>query len=137
MTPSRKDLRLLALALRVAGRSSPLLGYRLGCVIASKGEVISVGCNSTKTHPIAAQLGYRFSALHAELSAVLGIDEKDLQGCTAYVGRANRQGMTLLAKPCPICMNVLVTCGIRNVWYTNKLGPEYMDLRIPRVGTVL
>ena len=40
-------------------------------IIVSKGEVLSIGTNQYKTHPIAKAIGYRYSEMHSELNALL------------------------------------------------------------------
>ena len=71
-------------------------------IIVSKGEVISIGSNQYKTHPIAKAIGYRYSEMHSELNALLKTDQR--KNLHLYNFRFNRFGEMRIAKPCCLCM---------------------------------
>ena len=91
----------------------------MGCVLFKKKRFVSFGHNDTRrTHPKSATPYHR---VHAELDAVLGVDQKDLLGCIAYVARIRMSGLGL-ASPCKFCREVLSKVGIREVYYTLDNG---------------
>ena len=101
----------------MALKSSPEQVYRVGCVIVNKNMPISCGFNNMKkTHPRARR--YKFPFLHAELSALIGVDGTKLNGAVAYVGRVRRNTRTGLAKPCSCCEDELRRMGIKRVYFT-------------------
>jgi hypothetical protein len=71
-------------------------------IIVSKGEVISIGSNQYKTHPIAKAIGYRYSEMHSELNALLKTDQR--KNLHLYNFRFNRFGEMRIARPCCLCM---------------------------------
>jgi len=71
-------------------------------IIVSKGEIISIGTNQFKTHPIAKAIGYRYSEMHSELNALLKTDQR--KNLHLYNFRFNRFGEMRIAKPCCLCM---------------------------------
>jgi len=127
MVLSERHKRYIRYAIRVSG-DAPLQRYRLGCVIVKNGSPISCGVNNmNKTHPKA--IDYQYPYLHAELAAMIGVDERELAGSIAYVAR--RTSLTIgLAKPCPFCLEQMRRVGIKGVFYTTSGGgAEYIDLR--------
>ena len=71
-------------------------------IIVSKGDVVSIGTNQYKTHPIAKAIGYRYSEMHSELNALLKTDQR--KNLHLYNFRFNRFGEMRIAKPCCLCM---------------------------------
>lgn len=93
--------------------------HRLGAVIVKGGDVIGVGFNKKKTHPMSKT---RFNNIHAELSAVLNSGLENLHGCSIYVYRETRQGQPAMARPCVDCMRMLQQLSIDKVFYTSDSG---------------
>ena len=88
-----------------------------------RGRVLSVGKNSyVKTHPLQAkhakQVGLDDKVfLHAEIAAIAKC--KDLERAhKILVVRMGREGKTLLAKPCPVCMSAIHSTGIKYIDHT-------------------
>ena len=102
---------------------------KIGAVIVHKKEIISVGYNQRKSHPLQKHLNvYRFDEddnckhfLHAELSAILNSRNADLSGASIYVYRANKEGIQN-CRPCEACMQAIKEKGIKTVYYTTKYG---------------
>src|SRR5687768_2503603 len=69
--------------------------------VTKRNSILSVGWNDTKTHPKAAEYGYRFDAIHSELSAILRFRGRifDLKGCTLINTRINSLGNIGYSKP--------------------------------------
>lgn len=99
--------------------------YDITAIIKDKhGHIISRANNSyVKTHPVQARLAEQVGRekkiyLHAEVLAILRAGEKIEKAHTIEIYRFDRMGRTKLAKPCPICMELIKTTPIRNIVYT-------------------
>lgn len=104
------------------------MDYNLCALIVKGGSVISVGYNKMNTNAfvehyadITRGRGRDFClSTHAEQDAVLKARSKvDLRGCKIFVARRKKiDGGPGMARPCPICENVLLNYGIRKAYYT-------------------
>lgn len=118
-TNETRHRKYLDLALKVALRCPYENRYRLGCVIVQRGVPVSIGWNNEhKTHPRASK--YNFQRLHAELSALIGVEHSLLHRATAYVARPRKISRTGLARPCPLCEQELFQSGISRIYYTTN-----------------
>lgn len=93
--------------------------HRLGAVIVKGGDILGVGFNKRKTHPLSKT---RFNNIHAELSAVLNSGLESLKGCDIYVYRETRHGQPAMARPCAHCVEMLKQLSISKVYYTTDFG---------------
>lgn len=116
---------------------------KLGSVIIYKNKVLSVGWNvENKTNPLQEEYnrlrGYDISveftksSLHAEFSAMLRIKhmEIDFGKIHMFVYREKKDGTTGNARPCPACMGLAKTLGIKNIYYTTNEGWAYEKIII-------
>lgn len=94
-----------------------IMKFKIGAAIVKRGRLLSIGHNSTKTHP---KFGSKknFMTLHAEGAAIynankLGIDVK---GATIIIYRRN----WLNSKPCESCQRLIEKAGIAKIIYTNN-----------------
>ena len=72
-------------------------------LIVRKGDIVSVGINKIKTHPLAKKYGYRYNEMHSELDALLKYKgSKDKLVLVNF--RFNRFGDMRMSKPCCLCM---------------------------------
>lgn len=116
--------KFFKLAKRIAEKSSSIT--KLGCVIASKNKVITVGFNDmTKTHP---KSNHPFKTLHAEIRALIGVSEEETRGCDAYVYREIKSGRVAMAKPCDACMQALRLAKIKRVFFTTDSGWDMEEI---------
>lgn len=99
--------------------------YDITAIIKDKhGHIISRANNSyVKTHPIQAHYAERVGReqkiyLHAEVLAIIRAGEKIEKAHTIEIYRFDRLGKTKLAKPCPICMELIKTTPIKRIVYT-------------------
>lgn len=108
---------------RSAKKCSDLSSYKfkIGAVIFRGKRVISMGYNKNKTHPIAAEY-FQYGSIHAELDAILNANE-EISGCDMFVGRFSIG--PLLAKPCPMCVQLMHNNGINRVFWTTSEKPYY------------
>lgn len=104
---------------------------RMGCVVVRGHRIISSGHNSaSKRHAFQAKLDRKFFGcecagyLHAETDALIPLIRNgvDLSNASLYVFRSMKDGSTGLARPCPRCMSVIKSCGIKVIHYTTPDG---------------
>lgn len=103
--------------------------YRLGSCILVNRKVVSIGFNQMlRTHPLVRKYD-EFKAIHAEVSAILRLKNKDLlNGSTLVVYRETKNGTQELAKPCEVCQRIMKDFGISEVYYSTPDGYEVMKL---------
>lgn len=89
-----------------------------------KGNVISMGHNSyVKTHPLQAEYAKKVGLeqkifLHAEMDAVIKAGSKIENAYMMRIFRFNNQGQPRLAKPCPVCQEMLKHTPIKVIEHT-------------------
>ena len=83
----------------------------VGCVAVYQGQVIGLGCNCNKTHPIQKKYNrYRkdlmLPKLHAEISCLNQIKHLDINFSKVklYIYRIRKDQPFGMAHPCPSCM---------------------------------
>ena len=114
----------------IAGRA------RIAAAIVHKNEIISIGTNQSKSHPLQAKFSRHYQAIHihAEIDAIARavkrIDSKRLAQSTLYIARVklDRTGgdwMWGLSKPCSGCARAIASFDIKNVVWT--LDAAYSD----------
>ena len=110
---------LLPSVFRLARDASKRSRYKhqLGCVIFSNGKPVSVGYNSTKSHPIMRKY-HPHQTLHAEAAALLPLKFKKIKNGIAIIYRENKKGMPAMARPCKTCQKILADHGITMFIYT-------------------
>ena len=102
---------------------------RLASAVVYRGDLVSFGFNSLKTHPLQAKYSKNpFSIhLHSEIDAIKNalrhISQRELSRSTLYVARVKKEQITMrdiqgMAKPCPGCARAIATFDIRNVVWT-------------------
>lgn len=97
--------------------------YRLGAVIAKGDRILSSASNEIR-HCRAVPQAFPES-LHAEAAAISKLLHRrlhDLAGSTMYICRVNRSGLASLARPCPDCLDLIKSVGVRKIVYTT--GPN-------------
>lgn len=98
--------------------------YKVGSVITSGPNVISVGFNQLKTHPKST---HPHKNLHAEMSAIL-LAKQDLKDCEIYVFRQLKDNTPAMSKPCEYCMTLIQEAGIKKIHFT--VNGKYESLKI-------
>lgn len=121
----------------------------IGCVAVYQGNIISIGCNTNKTHP--TQKYYNkfrqphfynsiniFPKMHAEINCINSIKHMDINFSKVklYIYRIRNDQPFGLARPCPSCMAAIRDLGIRDVYYTTNDGYAYEKLDKYRVRGV-
>lgn len=129
----KRDYHLFNIA-KAVSKSSDYRKIKIGCVIAERSEIISIGVNRIKSHPLQKRLNCKYYStkfskgtlfrhgLHAELHAILNAGDRDLSGARIYIYREDHNGNMALCRPCPACMEAIRKKGIRKVYYTTPDG---------------
>jgi len=135
-----RDIRAMQLVRRHAIDTEPAYNCKMAAAIAIKGQVISLGRNSRRTHPMAARFSKHREAiyLHAEVAAIANtlnhVDKEQLRRSTLYIHRVKRpasqsaEWVDGMAKPCPGCMAAIAAFGIEKVIYSTDVQNEYQQL---------
>tara|TARA_R100001082_G_scaffold81061_1_gene48051 strand:+ start:3698 stop:4084 length:387 start_codon:yes stop_codon:yes gene_type:complete len=95
-------------------------------LIVRKNEIVSVGTNNFRTHPMAKKFGYRFEEVHSELDALLRYrGPKD--NLTLVNFRYNRFGDMRISKPCSKCLPWCVSL-FDNIWHSTNEGMQRLNI---------
>ena len=109
----------------------------VGCVAVYQGQIVGLGCNCNKTHPIQyyynryrKQLDTMLPKLHAEISCINQIKhlEINFSKVKLYVYRIRKDQPFGLARPCPSCMAAIKDLGIKHIYYTTNDGFAYEQI---------
>lgn len=93
--------------------------HKLGAVIVKKNKILGIGFNKVKTH---TKSPHKFNMLHAEISAILNTDPKDLEGSSIYVYRERKDGKLGNARPCIYCYQLIYKYKIKKIYYSSEDG---------------
>lgn len=102
----------------VVSSRSPMT-FNMGAVLVDrKGNVVSSGFNSYRTHPKYGTQKTPYRYMHAEGSCIYNAVKKGkkTEGCSIFVFRKNWR----LARPCAHCMELIREAGIQNIYYTDQ-----------------
>lgn len=110
----------------------------IGCIAIYQNNIIGMGCNTNKTHPIQKHYNkYRecseslLPKMHAEINCINQIRNLDINFSKVklYIYRIRKDQPFGLARPCPSCMAAIKDLGIRNIYYTSNSGYVYEKLK--------
>lgn len=127
MTP--RDSKMLEVA-RTLAATSRHHKARVGAVLTDGKDVVSVGINGRKSHPLQKEF-CRFDdddknqhLMHAELEAIAKCRHKvgRFRDATMYVFRLKKTGVMGVARPCSGCMEALKRFGIQRMVYSTDTG---------------
>jgi len=109
------------LANKLSFKDATPKSYKFGVVLAKKHQIISIGVNKPY-HTHSKSAGYRFGSVHAEIDALIGVAPENIRGSTIYVFRNSRAGKPGISKPCHRCEQILRECGVKEVFYLNRVA---------------
>lgn len=128
-----RDRKYMDFVRRLA--TSNNMKMKLAACLVIRNEIISVGFNSDKSHPLQKRFSKNTEAIfkHAEVDCIIKalkiVDEEDLKDATLYVHRVKKQNkgdanwVTGMAEPCPGCAKAIEHFGIkRTVYSTDEEG---------------
>ena len=113
---------------------------KLAASLVIKRDVISVGMNAMRSHPIQKKYGKNDEAiyLHAEINAIVNslnhVDKDDLRKADLYVYRVKKDPVERkhwvdgLSCPCEGCMSAIDAFKIKRVVYSTDTNNEYGEL---------
>jgi len=100
-----------------------------------KRKIVSIGINSTKTHPDIKKLNYsseegedlrNIARTHSELNCILKVKNKlnykNLKDITFINVRIDKMGNAKYSKPCNGCSDLLKRIGYKNIYYSGECG---------------
>lgn len=132
---SKSDYRYFRKARTIADISDFKRAH-VGCVAIYQGNIIGLGCNTNKTHPIQQkynkyrdhdQQNYFAPKLHAEINCLNSIRHMDINfgKVKLYIYRTLHVKECGMSRPCPSCMAAIRDLGIRHIYYTTDSGYAY------------
>ena len=115
---------------------------KLAASLVIKRDVISVGVNVMRSHPIQKKYGKNDEAiyLHAEINAIVNslnhVDKDDLRKADLYVYRVKKDTndpkrqhwVDGLSCPCEGCMSAIDAFNIKRVIHSTDVNNEYEEL---------
>jgi len=114
--------------------------FKLAAALVIKRDVISIGTNQLRTHPLQKQYGKNEKAifLHAEICAIVNslnhIEKDELKKATLYVYRVKKEQPFSSdwcdgeARPCVGCQSAISAFGIPRVIYSTNKNNVYEEL---------
>ena len=141
---SKKEQKVIKFLRQIAKDNVPIVGTkqtaRLSAAIVVKGDIISLGFNQMKTHPLAARFSKHDEAVyqHAEINAIVNAFSQDykvdLSNATLFVQRVKRISRATkdmqdgMAKPCKGCMAAIEAFGFKRVVYSTDEDGHYEQM---------
>jgi len=125
---------------RVAIDVLPAGKQKLAALLVYRNDVIAIGTNKNKTHPLQKKYSKHDDAifLHAEIdcikNAIRNVGEDIVAKSTMYVLRVKKPAPRVpimirgMAKPCCGCFEAIKDYGIQSVYYTTDDGYELMEI---------
>lgn len=136
-----RDRKILNLLFKLAEDQPSAGGVKMSAAIVLKGDFVSFGFNTNKTHPLQKRFaGEDKIFLHAEMDAIWRairrISYKQLTRATLYVCRMKYDSLDHekinarwgMSKPCGACQRAIVSYGIKKVLYTEEGNGNFRRL---------
>lgn len=137
-----RDIKIMKLARRLAIDNYGVKDrFKLTAILTYKRDIISIGNNIMRTHPMQKKFGKNDEAiyLHAEINAISNalnhISKSDLKKCTLYIHRVKRnspnkfkaQWVDGLACPCSGCQGAIAAFEIPRVIFSTDQNNQYTE----------
>ena len=95
----------------------------MGAVVFKGKRILSSGHNGIRSSSINDKYKNYPNALHAEQAALMGLDWTRLSRCSILIIRISRSQEVLgNAKPCPMCLRLIQTIGIKDIYYSDEFS---------------
>ncbi len=130
---TEKDLKYLKVAESVS-LTSDYERVHIGACVVKKGNIIGVGCNSNKSHPVQKKYNELVPydrprhGIHAEIKALLKCNV-NTNNSTIYVFRRGRDSNIRNCSPCESCRAYMIECGVKRIVYVAENGVFEESLR--------
>lgn len=127
---TKTDFKFFNKAKQVAAVSD-FSKIHIGCVAVYQGNIIAIGCNQNKTHPVQKMYNrYRIQGdnflpkLHAEINCInqLKTHNINFSKVKLYIYRIGNDRPYRMSRPCPSCMAAIMDLGIKEIYYTTNDG---------------
>ena len=137
MAIKTRDIKAMLLVRRHAIDTERVANSKMAAAIAVNGQIISLGRNSKKTHPMAARYSRHCDAIfmHAEIAVISNalnhINADQLRYSTLYIHRVKSPHQYAavwvdgLAKPCKGCASAIAAFKIPRVIYSTDTNDSY------------
>jgi deoxycytidylate deaminase len=131
-----KDLHVLHSLSHLAYLNKICAGAKISAAIVYKSEIIVLGFNKYKSHPIMLKFASNKSRifLHAEADAIRKatkfLSEDELRKSCLYVCRVLKNGAWGISKPCDGCMNMIRSFEINRIIYSSNGKNSYVSMSI-------
>lgn len=105
----------------IAECNEPVRGFRHSSALIIGNQIVSVGRNKLKSHPLQKQFGKNDKCifLHSEVDCIINalrhVEVDDLNRATLYILRLNNRGQRGNSAPCSGCLKAIIHFGIKNV----------------------
>ena len=130
----KSDYRYFSKA-RQAAKVSDFWKTHVGAIAVYQGNIIGVGCNLSKTHPIQKYYNkfreegndHYNPTLHAEINCLNQLRHLNINFSKVklYIYRIRNDRPYGISRPCPSCMKAIQDFGIRDIYYTTDSGFSY------------
>jgi deoxycytidylate deaminase len=123
--------KVIEISYALINKHSADLRCRHFSFIAHRNRIISIGLNSSKTHPLNLKYNYinknkeKISDIvgtHSELNAVIKLGEEDCSKLTLINTRINRNNELDYSAPCNGCADMIKQLNFQNVFYSTNSG---------------
>ena len=120
---STKNDKLFSLLFDAAQTADLIQSSRHASAIIYKKQVLAVGVNSRKTHPLSCRFnGPDKICLHSELHAIIQVINQHgpeiLKRCSLWNLRITKGGKIGSSKPCVGCQRAIDAFGIKEIFWT-------------------
>ena len=121
---SKSDYRYFKKA-KMAAIISDYNKIHIGCIAVYQGNIIGIGCNTIKTHPIQKYYNrYRKSWNKNGIKPTLHFSKVKL-----YIFRTRFDKEFGMCRPCSSCMAAIKDLGIKHIYYTTDYGFCYEKIK--------
>lgn len=97
----------------------------MGACLVKGNRLLSTGQNQVRAynHPFPKKwINSVHAEQHAIVKALQNHGDDAVRGSTLYVSRVNNDGYLRNACPCSYCRSIIISVGIKTVYYTNEHG---------------
>lgn len=108
----------------IAEDVEPVRRFRHTSLVVYRNDIVGVGYNQLKTHPLQKQFGKNSESifLHAEIDAIRNalrrVSVEELTRCDLYVIRVDKNNLLGNSKPCEGCQRAIIHFNLRNVYHS-------------------
>lgn len=118
-----KNQKVFDLLFDAASQADQIQGSRHSSALVYKRQVLAIGTNQKKSHPLQKRFGGEDKiCLHSEIAAIVQVINQHgvevLKSCSLYNLRLTKANRIGISKPCASCAKAIEAFGIRKVFYT-------------------